>query len=315
MIAAFAILTFAGTFLLAALAVGIASFWLQRDAAPAAASESAGGPAPLLREEALSTISIWHELLTRFDFVDGLRTRLAQANLNWSVGRTTAMMLLLCSVGLALTMTRTWIPGWAAALIAIGCGSLPYGYVVLKRRKRLNRFEEQLPEALDFLANAMRAGHPLAAGLAALADERPAPLGEEMERTFHERKLGLPWEQALDHLARRIPLAEVRLFAAAIELQSRTGGNLAEVLGRLSESMRETVALRGEVRSLAAHGKLTGFVLTCLPFAVVGILLSVNPDYFAPLLNHKYGRDMIAVALGMLLLAHFVISKIVKVEL
>lgn len=266
-------------------------------------------------EDELSTISIWANVLARFDFVEGMRTRIAQAGLNWSVGRVTAFMLLNGAVAWALFRDLESAPGWAVALIALGASFLPYGYVLRRRSRRMLRIEEQFPDALDSLARALRAGHPFSAGLQLLAQETPEPLAGEMRKTSAEVHLGRSWDVALDNLARRLPLPEMSLFAAAIQLHGRTGGKLGEVLGNLAETMRESVSLRGEVRALAAHGRLSGGVLTVLPIGIAIILTFVNPSYLGSLFGHPLGKHLVAGAIGCMVLAHFIIRKIVDIKL
>jgi tight adherence protein B len=130
-----------------------------------------------------------------------------------------------------------------------------------------------------------------------------------------EGNLGTSWDQALSNLAERMPLLEVSMFASAIQLTTRTGGKLNEVLAKIAEDMRDATALKGEVRSLAAHGKLTGAVLTLLPLVITGIMMVVNPSYMAVLYYHPYGKFLIGAAIVCLVLAHFVIRRIVDIKL
>jgi len=145
--------------------------------------------------------------------------------------------------------------------------------------------------------------------------EAPEPLATEMRITADERRLGGSWDEALANLANRVPLPDVSVFTAAVTLQNRTGGKLGEVLGRLAESMRETNALKSEVRSIAAHGRLTGNILTALPAFIAVMMSMVNPNYLETLWNHPSGKDLIAAALISLTAAHFVIRKMVDIKI
>ncbi len=270
---------------------------------------------PLLREERVSSISFWARLLTRFRFSETLRTHIEQACLTWSVGRLTAMMLLGGTIAFALVSSLSWLPAFAHwGLTALATAS-PYLYVRSRRRRRFRAFEAQFPDALDSIARAMRAGHPFSAGLEMVGAEYPAPLGYEMRRTHDEWKLGSSWDQAFGSLCGRVPLPSVSLFAGAVKLQSRTGGRLNEVLAKLSETLRESIALEDEVRAIAAHGKLTGAILTVLPLFIGGIMFFVNPDYILTLTRHEVGKTLIAVCLALLVSAHFVIRKLVDIRL
>ncbi|MBI3470977.1 MAG: type II secretion system F family protein [Candidatus Solibacter usitatus] len=304
---------FLATFLLAAVAVWVASAVMERQQ-PAAEGGEENGPS-LFKEEELSSISIWDNLLARFDFVAGMKKRIAQADLSWTVGRLTSMMLLIGIVALVSLRGFSWLPFWLAFLLSGLAAMLPYFYVLRRRGRRFAQFEEQFPEALDFLARAMRVGHPIAVSIELLAAENQPPLATEMRIAADERRLGMPLEQALANLARRVPLLNVRLFVAAVVLQSRTGGKLSEVLGQLAETMRESGSLQGEVRALAAHGKMTGSVLTALPIGIAAMMMSVNPGYLGTLTEHEWGKYMIAAAIAALVAAHFIIRKIVDIKL
>jgi tight adherence protein B len=224
-------------------------------------------------------------------------------------------MLLASSVALGFAMQFDWIPGWANLLIAAGVASLPYLYILRCRAKRFRQFEENFPDALDSLARSLRSGHPFAAAMEIIAGECEQPVAAELQQTAMEGNLGRSWDDALNALAERVPLLEVNMFAAAVQLQNRSGGKLNEVLGGLAENMREAVALRGEVRALAAHGKLTGAVLTILPVVIAVVMTAVNPSYLAILVHHPDGKYLIAAAIGCLAVAHFVIRRVVDIKI
>ncbi len=272
------------------------------------------GDSVLFRNERLSTISIWHSLLTRFDFVEAMTAHLAQAEVNWTVGRLTSMMLLSGTVALAVFSGIGFVPFWAALVIAGAAAFAPYAYVLHRRTRRFTKFRENFPDSLDSLARALRAGYSFSAALESVANESPVPVSTELRKTATEVNLGMAWPQALGNLGKRMPVLEVNLFAAAVQLHSRTGGKLTEVMAGLSETMRESVALQGEVRSMAAHGKLTGLILTCLPFAIAGMMAVVNPGYMEVLINHPYGKHLVSAAFVCLGLAQLVIRRIVDIE-
>jgi tight adherence protein B len=318
MLIVYVLVVFVSSFLLAAVAVMVASLVLQRkqlaDRGDLQLAEFEDGPA-ILKLDTLSSITLWGNLLNQFDFVEGMRVRIAQSELSWSVGRLTAMMLLIGTFSIAILSEFRWLPFWMGLLAACGAALLPYGYVLRRRAKKFRQFEVQFPDALDFLARSLRSGHPLALSLEMLAQEEVPPLATEMRTTAEERKLGLPLDQALDNLAKRLPLLSVRLFVAAVKLQSRTGGKLGEVLSGLAETMREGASVQGEVRALAAHGRATGLVLTALPIAIAIMMEIVNPGYLDILFETPTGREMVLVCLVALVAAHFVIRKIVDVRL
>lgn len=271
--------------------------------------------AALLQGSELSTIRIWAALLERIGQVERLRRLIAQAGVPWTVGRTTLIMLFgAASVGLFLANTGL-LPLWARWLATLAAAATPLLYLRMARARRFALFAEQFPEALDSLSRALRAGYPLAQAVDLLAMEHPEPLASEMRRTRDEWKLGIPWDQALDNLAARVPLPEVALFCAAVKMQNRFGGRLNDVLGRLGETMREHAALEGEVRSVSAHSRLTGTILTVIPLAIAVLLFWVNPEQMAILLKRGEGRAMLAGAALANIAAHFVIRKMAQVRL
>jgi tight adherence protein B len=318
------IAVFAGVFLTAAAALVAARYLLDRFTAAEVTPE--GVPqeediwgdavdSPLLRAERLSTITFWNRLLRRFDWVENVKSAIGEAGLNWSVGRLTSMMLLAGTATLAVSSRFSWLSPYATLALAALAAAAPYLVVLRRRAVRLRKFEEQFPDALDSLARALRAGNSLAACMDMVAREAPAPVSAEIRKTVDERNLGVDWDRALAHLSRRVPIAEVSLFAAAVGFQARTGGKLHEVLGRLSENMREASTLKGEIRSIAAHGRMTGMVLTLLPAGIVLVMLYTSPSYLSVLWRHPHGSDMITAAVACLVLAHVVIRRLVDIRI
>ena len=266
----------------------------------------------LIRTDRLSTLNFWDSLLARFDFIEILKARIAQADLDWSVGRVTLAMLLSGTV--AALLLAKFVGIWAAITGAVLVAYAPYGFVLFRRNQRFQKFRENFPDVLDSLARALRAGYPLSASMEMIATETVPPVSVEMRKTSAEANLGMGWPQALENLARRMPLLEVNLFISAVQLHARTGGRLSEVLGGLAENMREAIALQGEVRALAAYGKLTGVILTILPIGIAIMMLIVSPGYMQVLFDHPNGKSLITAAVVCLVLAHLVIRKIVDIK-
>jgi tight adherence protein B len=282
-------------------------------AAPGAVRESDDeSTSGLFRPERLSTLNFWDSVLARFDFIEILRERIAQADLGWSVGRVTLGMLLAGT--LTLIVLLKFLAVWAAMMGAVLLALVPYFYILRKRDKRFLKFRENFPDVLDSLSRALRAGYPLSASMEMISSETMPPVSVEMRKTAAEANLGMGWPRALENLGRRMPLLEVHLFTAAVQLHARTGGKLSEVLSSLAENMREAISLQGEVRALAAHGKLTGMILTILPIAIAGMMMWVSPGYMQVLYNHPQGKNLITAAVVCLVLAHFVIRKIVDIK-
>ena len=309
-------LFFVMTFLLASISVAIA--WMAFLKTRAEESEAELGEIgadqgrPLMRTEHLSTINFWDNLLARFDFMEILKTRIAQADLSWSVGRVTILMALAGAI--AFLIIYRFLGFWPA-LVAAGLAAVaPYSYILHLRNKRFRKFSENFPDVLDSLSRALRAGYPLSASMDMIAAETIPPVSTEMRKTSAEANLGVGWNRALENLGRRVPLLEVNLFISAVELHSRTGGKLSDVMSNLAENMRESISLQGEIRSLSAHGKLTGLILTILPIVIALMMMYVSPGYMQVLYNHPYGKNLITAAVICLILAHFVIRKIVDIK-
>jgi len=314
MTALFLVLIFVGCFAAFGAALLIASQLraqhLARQEDPEAAADAA-----LFRDDSLSTISLWARILERFDFADLLHRHLEEAGLSWSPGRLTLLMLLCGALSMVMLARLPWVPLWAALLAGAAITASPYTVVLRLRARRFLRFQESFPDALDSLSRAMRAGHALATAMDIVASEAEEPVAGELRRTVAEVSLGVPWERALAHLTERVPVADVALFVAAVQLQVRSGGKLSDVLGKLAEDMRETVALRGEVAAVAAHGKLTGAILTAMPFAIATMMMVVNPSYMATLFAFPLGKHLISAALAFLVLGHLAIRRIVHIRM
>lgn len=268
---------------------------------------------PLFRTERLSTLNFWDSVLARFDFVEILNERIAQAELDWSVGRVTLGMLLAGFVTLVTLMKFAAI--WAALIGAVLMGLAPYAYILHQRNKRFQKFRENFPDVLDSLARALRAGYPLSASIELVAAETVPPVSVEMRKTVAEANLGMGLPRALENLGKRIPLLEVNLFSSAVQLHARTGGKLSEVLSGLAENLREAIALQGEVKALAAHGRITGVILTILPIAIALLMMVVSPGYMDVLFTHPNGKTLITAAVLCLVLAQLVIRRIVDIKI
>jgi tight adherence protein B len=204
------------------------------------------------------------------------------------------------------------------ALKAFGVGALaaflPLMYVNNKRSKRIADLEEQLPDALDFLARSMRAGHAFSISLEMVGEEIHDPLGQEFRALFNEQNLGASLERSLASFGKRVPLPDVRFFSSAVLLQRQTGGNLSEILNRLSHIIRERFRLKGQVKAVSAHGRMTATILTLLPIGTLAGLMITSPGYLDPLLNDPTGRRIVALGVVAQVVGNFFIRKIIKIK-
>ena len=288
------------------------------DDRPAARSPSAKPKAPetpaLFQNEAQKGFLVM-KLAQRFRLQDRLKDLLEQAGLRWRPGRFLHAILAMFLAGFAIAWLM--LPSSLqelAFLPALAAGALPLLYVWRKRLKRLRRFEEQFPESLEFVARSMRAGHAFSVSLEMIHKEFQEPLAGEFRRAFEEHNLGLPLDAALQKLAVRVPSLDVHFFVSAVILQKRTGGNLAEILDKLAYVIRERFKLRGKIRAISAHGRMTGLALTLIPVGVGVMMFVVNPDYVKFFFLEEIGHYMLAGAIGLQIVGYGIIKKIVKIE-
>jgi tight adherence protein B len=192
--------------------------------------------------------------------------------------------------------------------------SLPFIWLWLKRAKRLKKFAGQLPDALELVARALRAGHSLAAGMHVVAEEMPSPIADEFGRVFEEQNLGIPIEESLKSMCDRVPNLDLRFFVTSVGIQRQTGGDLAEILDKIGYVVRERFRILGQVKALTGEGRLSGVVLIALPFALFGFMLNAKPDYVAPLWTTDLGKKMSAFAIVAQVIGALVIRKIVNIK-
>jgi len=205
---------------------------------------------------------------------------------------------------------------WPAGLIAAAVGGLaPYVILRRKRSKRFFKFEEQLPEAIDMLGRAIRAGHPLSSGLKMVADEAKDPVAGEFRRTHEEHRFGLAFEDAMLAMADRVGIVDVRILVTAILIQREVGGNLAEVLDNLASVIRARFNIRRQLRVYTAQGRFSGYVLAVLPIAVGAAIYSLNPPYMKLLFTDPMGKLMVAFAVIFQIIGFLWIRKIVNIEI
>jgi tight adherence protein B len=248
------------------------------------------------------------------DLEGRLRTYLEQGGLPWEPAQLVHASLFLCLIFFNLFW---YVVPHGKPISAVGAfigAALPFAVVYQKREKRLAKIEEQFPESLEFVARAMRAGHAFSVALEMLHKEFPEPISGEFRRTFEEQNLGLPLEVALEKLGQRVPLLDVHFFVSAVLLQKRTGGNLAELLENLAYLIRERFKLRGQVRAISAHGRISGLVLSSIPMAVAIIMFFTNQDYIMFFVNDPTGKILLVACVSLQFLGFLTIRKIIEIE-
>jgi tight adherence protein B len=201
------------------------------------------------------------------------------------------------------------------ALIAAGVfGMMPYYYIYMKKNRNMQRFQEQLPEALDMMARSVRAGHGFSSALRIVAQEFDNPMGGEFNKVIDEINFGLSVKDALIRATERVDCDDLKFFAVTVSIQMETGGNLAEVLESISRIIRDRFKLKRRVRTLAAEGKLSAGILVAIPFFVGFALVFVNPDYIRTLITDPLGKIAIALSLIMMIIGIAVMKKIVTIK-
>lgn len=199
-------------------------------------------------------------------------------------------------------------------LAAIAGCSLPLLWMMFRRSRRLNKFSIQLPEAMALIARALRSGHSLASGIKVVADEMQPPVSKEFTAAYEEQNLGVPLDQALRTMCKRIPNLDFRFFTTAVAIQRQAGGDLAEILDKISHVTRERQKLLGQVQALTGEGRISGIVLMCLPVALFICVWKMNPDYVLLLFTDELGRKMISVAVGLQIVGAYSIKKIIQIK-
>src|SRR5205809_610061 len=205
--------------------------------------------------------------------------------------------------------------GGRAGAAASSGACLPYLYLRRRKARFIQTFEEQLPEAIALLGRAIRAGHPLSAGLKMAADEATEPVAGAFRRVFEEQRFGIPFEDALLGLADRIDLVDVRILVTAILIQREVGGNLAEVLDKISHTVRARFTIRRQVRVYTAQGRFSGYVLAVLPIAVGSAIFAINREYMLILFRDPLGHWLLPIGVMLQILGYVWIRRIVHIEI
>jgi tight adherence protein B len=267
----------------------------------------------LLRDELLSEIPALNRMLAGSNRIGHLQKKLNQAQMQTRAGK---FLLVSASIGVvAMLITQMVMHSSLLGLLAAALGAaMPYGYVHWRISRRFRKFEAQFPEAIDLLARAIRAGHAFSTALEMIGNELAEPVSGEFRALFEEQKFGLPLRDALLNLADRVPLVDVKFFVTAVTLQRETGGNLAEILDKLSHIVRERFKILRQVSVYTAQGRLTMMILMALPPGLVVLLIFVNPEFIEPLFKDPIGHLMVGFGLVMQTIGFFMIRKIIHIR-
>lgn len=308
-----AILLFEGLYLLWNTHLGSESRRIERRLRAMSAGGGSAQNVSIIKERLLSEAPTLERLLLEIPRVHVLDRVLQQSGLRLNVAKFLGYTLFAGAVGLLLTV---WIgfPLIICLLVAVGTALLPLMVVFNARSKRLSIFEQQLPDTLDLISRALRAGHAFPSALQMAGQEMPEPIADEFRITFDEINYGVSMQDALVHLATRVPSSDLRYFVIAVMTQRDTGGNLAELLDNLSRLIRERLKLMGTIRVLSAEGRLSAWILTILPFALVGIIFLLRPSFIAILWTDPLGPKIIAFTVLVMVLGIFWMWRLIKIR-
>jgi tight adherence protein B len=272
-----------------------------------------GSGTNILKQQSLSAIPWVNRILVRLPGAMKLQLFITQAGSRWSVGTLIIGSLVLAFFGAWFSAFVVPVSPFDLAF-GLAAGGLPYLYLYVKRQARFRKFDIQLPEAIDLMARALRAGHAIISAIELVSQETSEPLASEFRAVFDQQNLGLPIREALLNLVSRVPTDDVRFLATAILVQKETGGNLAEILDKAASVMRERMRLRGQLRVYTAQGRLTGWCLCLLPFFVFALISFVNHDYERQLWTSAIGVRLIYASLTLMTLGVYTIRKIINIK-
>ena len=278
--------------------------------------ETSGEQSTVLIEPAGAEGDVLAQALAGFDFSKKWTVMIQQAGLSWTPAQLVMSMAVLALVGILIGLKLHVLVSAPLSALALGAlfATVPFLYLRRKRTKRLAKFEEQFPEALDFVARALRAGHAFQVSLSMLSQESPEPLRGEFLKVYNEQNLGESLPVVLRHLSARVPLLDVKFFVAAVLMQRETGGNLGEILTKLAAVIRDRFRLKGQVRAASAHGRITATVLTILPIVTVLILSMIAPGYLPAMAKDPDGKYLMIGSAVAQVIGYIAMRKIINIK-
>ena len=268
----------------------------------------------LKRAEQLSTVPAYNTLLVRGrgvlrpveQLIEQSGTRLTVGSFLMISGLCAVVPMFIFQQALRITL----LSGAVGALAAMA----PTAVLRIKATKRLLKFEEQFPEALDLLSRALKAGHAFTTGLGMIAEEMPAPIGPEFQLLHDQQNFGMPLPDALKEFARRVPLLDARFFVTAVLIQREAGGNLSEILDNIATVIRDRFRVKRQIRVISAHGRLTGWVLVAIPPSLGAVLFVINPSHWKTLIGNPLGIKLIIAAIVLQVTGTLIIRKLIRIE-
>ena len=279
-------------------------------------AERAGeGAIDIVRRREMSSVPLLNRLLlsSESSLISRTDRLVMQADTPYPMGVFLLLSFVLFMFGFfvgAVASRAIFVP----ILIGLLLGSLPFVYLYFRKERRLRRFQEQLPDALDMIARALKAGHALTGGFQMVAQEFGEPIRKEFSKVLDEINFGVSYDDALRNLTARVDSTDLRFFGMSVIIQRQTGGNLAEILENISSLIRERMKLMGRIRVLSAEGKMSAVVLVILPFVIVFAMALINPNYLPTLLNDPIGNILMAISLGMMIVGILVMKKMITIK-
>lgn len=266
----------------------------------------------IARDDQMASNAALNRFLTSLDLAKKLDSMITQADSQITVGRLLGFSLV---AGITAALAAyTVVNGVSAFGIFFLAAAMPILHVAYKRRKRLLKFNAQLPDTLDLLSRSLAVGHAFTEALHQVASEMPDPIAMEFRIAFEEQKLGLSTKVALDRLVERVPIPDLRLCIVAMHIQRETGGNLSEILERVAQTIRDRFKLMEDFRTMTTSSRASAWILCGLPFALVFLLSTINPDYMSKLLYDPRGHIVIVVAAVLQLIGMALIKKILAIK-
>ncbi|MCL4746884.1 MAG: type II secretion system F family protein [Burkholderiaceae bacterium] len=286
---------------------------LERRLQALSAGSHGGSAASLMKKRSMDGASAFERLLVRLPRISTLDRLVEQSGTTMTLPRLVLMMLL-SGVSVFLVGLVFKVPTLIALFAGVGVATVPPLFLLLARDRRLQKLDAQLPEAVDLIARALRAGHAFPSALQMAGEELPLPIADEFRITFDETNYGVPMGDALMNLATRVPSDDLRFFVIAVLLQRETGGNLAEILNNIATLIRERFKLMGTVRVLSAEGKLSAWILTLLPFGAAFMISIINPGFMSVLWTDPSGFKLASGAGVLMVLGIFWMWRIIKIR-
>ncbi len=267
----------------------------------------------IMRKSMLSEVPWLNRMLLSIRWTDKLSRMIEQSGTESTLGVFILLSIVLASGGFVIGL---WVASNAllSLIIAFFLGVFPFLYVYLKKKRRMEKFQRQLPDALDLIARALKAGHAFTGGLKMVGDELGEPVGTEFEKTLHEINFGSGVPEALKGLTQRVDCPDLRFFIISVIIQRETGGNLAEILAKIAYLIRERFKLQNRVQVLSAEGKLSAIILISIPFVIALALSVLNPVYIKTLFVDPIGKALVAFALLMMVIGIVVMKRMIEIK-